>query len=148
VIHPIKILSWQALGTPQLWGPQVMGAPEPWGPLILEGPPSPGVSRLSLVSLVGNPPLVARRVCQIGTSISSIKGMKKELLLKTAFYETKQKKEKKKRQRLLVWSHKRPLKPFAAPDPTWPPNPWGPPILGAPTPGDFQALWAPALWGN
>jgi hypothetical protein len=72
--------------------PQVMEAPEPWGPL---GPQSPGVPRLSLVSLVGNPPLVGG-VPQIGESISSIKGLKKELLLKTAFFERNKTKPVKK----------------------------------------------------
>ena len=50
-----------------LWGPQILGAP-----------------RLSLVRLVGNRPLVGGP--QIGESISLIKGMKKELLQKTASY--------------------------------------------------------------
>jgi hypothetical protein len=62
-----------------------MGAPKPWGSLRLWGPQALGAPRLSLVSLVGNPPLVGGP--QIRESISSIKGMKKELLLKTAFFE-------------------------------------------------------------
>jgi hypothetical protein len=42
---------------------------------------APRLSLVSLVSLVGNPPLVVGP--QIGESVSSIKGMKKELLQKS-----------------------------------------------------------------
>jgi hypothetical protein len=65
-----------ALGPSSRGGPQALGASEPLGPQAL------GVPRLSLVSLVGNPPLVGGP--QIGEFISSIKGIKKELLQKTA----------------------------------------------------------------
>jgi hypothetical protein len=67
-----------------------LGASEPLGPQALVAP------RLSLVSLVGNPPLVGGP--QIVESIFSIKGMKKELLQKTAFFKQNKTKQNKTKQ--------------------------------------------------
>jgi hypothetical protein len=125
-----KILSWQTLGTPQLWGLRAVGAPEPWGPLSLWGPQALGAPRLSLVSLVGNPPLVGDP--QLGESISSIKGMKKELLqyrrllLKLRLHslnETKPKKTKDNNYWFVLNAPRNPLGP---------PTHGGPQPLGAP----------------
>jgi hypothetical protein len=140
-----------------------VGAPKPWGPMSLGGPQALGAPRLSLVSLVGNPPLVGGS--QIGESISSIKGMKKELLQKTAFFEWNKTKPKKTKDSdcwfSLLNAPWNPLGPptHGGPQPFGAPNPWGPPthggpqtmgaaILGAPTLGDFQALWTPTLLGH
>jgi hypothetical protein len=70
-----KILSWRALGTPQLWGPQAMGAPEPWGLLAFGGPQALGAPRLSLVSVVGNLPLVGGPQNDIRPSLGPNRGV-------------------------------------------------------------------------